>query len=573
MKKLNFMTTFRFLWQYVRDMKWKYAFFYVGWLFHTIVGVIAPILFGNMIDEVIYENDLRGFLRMSLFFLGMTLFGIALYYIIYETYGCLWNGMNRRLRAAMFEQLQHLEASELTSLQHGDTANMIQFWSNEGVHFMIRNVVHNANNLFRILLYLVFLFRINPVFGIVSVVMVPVSVSATFAVNDRIRANSRKNKEAYSGYMGWLFEIAGSFSELRLWRAEESVLQECDGRLKEMNRLTARIEMDNTLGEELLANVKNVVLVIQYGVLAHFAVSGDVKVGTITVLLSFFTMLASSLSQFVGTNLDAQKRIAVVEKICRFLEKKRIDDKALKSDLREAVADVTFENCSFGYRGQADVLDNVSFSLRQGEKVAVTGASGAGKSTLLNLLLGLYEPSAGRILLNGKSITAYRTSSLYDHVSAVFQQVLLFRGTIRENLQMGEAIPEDELVRACKAADIHDYVLAQEDGFDAVLENGGKNLSGGQRQRLGLARAYLKKSDLVVLDEATSALDAETEAEILRHWEEALHGRACIVVSHRLSTVMHCDRVILLKDGKISAMGTPAWMREQCREFRELFAL
>lgn len=202
MKKLNFMTTFRFLWQYVRDMKWKYAFFYVGWLFHTIVGVIAPILFGNMIDEVIYENDLRGFLRMSLFFLGMTLFGIALYYIIYEMYGCLWNGMNRRLRAAMFEQLQHLEASELTSLQHGDTANMIQFWSNEGVHFMIRNVVHNANNLFRILLYLVFLFRINPVFGIVSVVMVPVSVSATFAVNDRIRANSRKKQ-------GSLFRIHG----------------------------------------------------------------------------------------------------------------------------------------------------------------------------------------------------------------------------------------------------------------------------------------------------------------------------------------------------------------------------
>lgn len=201
------------------------------------------------------------------------------------------------------------------------------------------------------------------------------------------------------------------------------------------------------------------------------------------------------------------------------------------------------------------------------------GGSGTGKSTLLSLLLGLYEPVEGKILLNGKDITQYNKSSLYDHISAVFQQVLLFKGTIRENLQMGETIPETQLTEACKAAGIYEFISSQENGFDTVIENWGSNLSGGQRQRLGIARAYLKKSDLVIMDEATSALDAGTEAFILDKWTQALRGRTCLVVSHRLSTVMNCDRVILLKAGNISGIGTPVEMREQSQEFRELFAL
>lgn len=561
-------------------MKGRYVFFYVGWLFHTIVGVVTPVIFGNMINEIIYDNDLRAFIHMSLLFLGITVIGIILYYIIYEMYGSLWNGMNRRLRMGMFEQLQQLEASELSALQHGDTVNMIQFWSNEGVHFMVRNIVHNANNLFCIMLYLVMIFRVNPVFGATSVIMVPISVFATLKISGRLRINSKKNKERYSKYIGWLFEIAESFAELRLWSAEENVLKKYNNRQKEMNRLNAKIEMDNTLGEELLANIKNIVLVVQYGLLAYFAICGDMKMGTITVMLAYFTMLSSSLSQFVKYHMDAQKRIAVIEKISQFFEKKRIDNeqgkgdfKEIKTFLLEKITDITFENCSFGYHSQDTVLEKVSFSVRQGEKVAIVGGSGAGKSTLLNLLLGLYEPVAGKILLNGKDITQYNKSSLYDHVSVVFQQILLFAGTIRENLQMGKAIPEAELTEACEAADILAYILAQKDGFDAVIENWGSNLSGGQRQRLGIARAYLKESDLVILDEATSALDAGTEGSILEKWNAALHGRTCLVVSHRLSTVMNCDKVILLKAGKIAGIGTPIEMREKCQEFRELFAL
>ena len=218
-------------------------------------------------------------------------------------------------------------------------------------------------------------------------------------------------------------------------------------------------------------------------------------------------------------------------------------------------------------------MDSVSFSIACGEKVAIVGGSGAGKSTLLNLVLGLYHPKQGEILLNGKNIKQYNRSSLYQYISVVFQQILLFKGTIRENLQMGEDITEAELIKACKAAGIYEYILNQENGFDTIIESWGNNLSGGQKQRLGIARAYLKKSDLVIMDEATASLDAENEALILENLDEILQGRTCMVVSHRLSTVMSCDRIILLKSGKICAMGTPTEMKNNCLEFKELFAL
>lgn len=572
--KLNFCTAFQFLWKYMRDMRLRYFLFYFGWLFHTIVDVITPIVFGAMINQIVYDNNLTAFIKMGFGFLCITVSGIILYYIIYEMYGYLWNGMNRRLRMGMFEQLQKLRASELVALPHGDTVHMIQFWSIEGVNFMVRNIVHNVNNIFRIVLCIVIIFLINPVFGAVTVIMVPVSVAATLKIGSRIRKNSEENKDKYAKYMRWLFEVADSLGELRLWSAEKAILKKYNRKLHEMNRLNSKIEMDNVAGRELLANIKNVILVIQYVLLAYYAVHDSLKIGIITVMITYFTMLSISLSELVTNNMDAQKRIAVIERIHTFLEKERIDDAVEKCDLKENIVEISFENCSFQYGSAgARVLDSVNFSIHNGEKVAIVGSSGSGKSTLLNLMIGLYEPVKGKLLLNGNDITQYNKSSLYDHMSVVFQQVLLFKGTIRENLQMGENIPERELIEACRAAGIEEYISNQEKGFDTVIEKWGENLSGGQRQRLGIARAYLRKSDLVIMDEATSTLDRENEELILEKWDEILHGRTCIVVSHRLNTVMNCDRIILLKDGRIHRIGTPVEMREQCQEFRELFAL
>lgn len=573
--KLNFFTTTRFLWRYMREKKLQYFLFYAGWLFQTVVEVITPIIFGIMINRIVYYSDLTTFLKVGLVFFYVTVFGIILYYMIYEMYGYLWNGINRGLRMEMFEQLQRLSAAEMVSLQHGDTVNMIQYWSMTAVNFVIRNIVHNVNNIFRIILCIVIIFRINPVFGAVSVVMVPLSVFTAFRIGSRIRKNSEKNKEKYAKYISWLFEVISSLGELRFWSAEKTILKRYDDKLDELNELNAKIAMQNTAGAELLENIKNGILVIQYVLLACYAVYGGLMVGTVTVMLTYFTMLSSALSGFAKNTMDAQERISIIERMYAFLCRETTDGKDGQCELKERIAEISFQNCSFRYGSEQPlVLDSLDFSIRQGEKVAVVGSSGSGKSTLLNLVLGLYQPQEGSILLNGKELGQYSRASLYDHISVVFQQVLLLKGTIRENLFMGsERVPEEEMVRACKAAGIYDYIQSQEHGFDTVIEQWGRNLSGGQRQRLGIARAYLRASDLVIMDEATASLDRKNEELILENQKEILQGRTCLVVSHRLRTVMQCDRVLLLKDGRLQGMGTPEEMKERCPEFRELFAL
>lgn len=555
-------------------MRKHYLLFYFCWLFHTIAEVVSPLIFGEMIDCVIYDNDLPGFLKIGMGFFGITVFGIVLYYVTYELYSVVWNGIHRRLRVGIFKKLQNLTAEEMTALQHGDTGNMILFWTSEGVHFMVRNVVHNANNCLRILFCLVVMFLINPVFGLVSVVIVPLSVIATFSIGKRIRTNSGKGNEIYAKYISRLFEIAGAFPEIKIWGAKEYVLKKYDGDLKKMNRVRAKIETDNCVGNEVLANIKNVILVIQYGVLAYYAIVGNLQVGTITVMLAYFNTMSRSLAEVAKYYMDAQQRISIIERIYRFLGKKGMDKGGNCVQPEGRSNEIKVKNCRFRYQNsETDVLSGIDFSVKRGEKVAVVGGSGAGKSTLLNLLLGLYEPQQGEILLDDISLAKIDRDALYRRIGAAFQHVLLFNGTIRENLEMGETIRSEVLEKACRSAGISEYISEQKEGLDTVLERWGSNLSGGQRQRFGIARAYVQGTDFVFLDEVTAALDADTEEFVLNHLEDGLQGRGCVMVSHRLKTVEACDRVIVLKDGKICAEGTPQRLREQCEEYQSLFGL
>ena len=447
-KTLNFGATVKFLWSLMDGMKKPYLLFYFCWLFHTIAGVISPLIFGEMIDCVIYENDLPGFLKIGMAFFGITVFGILLYYVTYELYSVVWNGIHRRLRVGIFRKLQMLTAEDMTALQHGDTGNMILFWTSEGVHFMVRNVVHNLNNCLRILFCLIVMFLINPVFGLVSVIIVPLSVIAAFSIGKRIRANSGKGNEIYAKYVSRLFEIAGAFSEIKVWGAKDYILKKYDGELKEMNRVRAKIETENCVGNEVLANIKNVILVIQYGVLAYYAVVGNLQVGTITVMLAYFNTMSHSLAEVAKYYMDAQQRISIIERIYRFLGRKGTEKGGDVLEPGKQINEIRVKNCSFRYRNsETDVLHGIDFCVKRGEKVAVVGGSGTGKSTLLNLLLGLYEPQQGDILLDEVSIAQIDREALYNRFGAAFQHVLLFNGTIRENLAMGETISEEDMKR------------------------------------------------------------------------------------------------------------------------------
>lgn len=216
-----------------------------------------------------------------------------------------------------------------------------------------------------------------------------------------------------------------------------------------------------------------------------------------------------------------------------------------------------FENVHFAYDGKAEVLRGVSFEVKKGEMVALVGFSGAGKSTIAKLITRFYDPAAGCITIDGTDIRGATLESLRGQIGIVTQDTILFHETIRGNIAFGQTDFSDEQVReAARAAHAVEFIEKLEDGYDAILDEGGGNLSGGQRQRLAIARAVIKDPAILILDEATSSLDSESEKAIQEAISEFVVGRTTLVIAHRLSTIRRADRIVVIHEGQVAEVGT-----------------
>jgi subfamily B ATP-binding cassette protein MsbA len=233
---------------------------------------------------------------------------------------------------------------------------------------------------------------------------------------------------------------------------------------------------------------------------------------------------------------------------------------------------IEYDDISFGYDDEVEVLTDVEFDIRMGEMVAIVGPSGAGKSTLADLLPRFYEPTSGRITIDGIDISKIRLSSLRSLMGIVTQETILFNDTIFNNIAYGlEDCPDEDVVRAAKAANAHDFITAMPGGYDTVIGDRGVQLSGGQRQRLAIARALLKDPQILILDEATSSLDVESEALVQEAIDRLVKGRTTLVIAHRLSTIRNADKIVVVESGRIGQIGTHEELIREEGTYRKLY--
>ena len=239
--------------------------------------------------------------------------------------------------------------------------------------------------------------------------------------------------------------------------------------------------------------------------------------------------------------------------------------------------DIELKNVRFAYRNKGyapvPVIKNMDLHIPAGQSVALIGRSGCGKSTVLSLISRLYEPNGGTITLDGADISTLNQDTIRNSIGMVTQTPYLFSMSLRDNFRLVKNdVTDEEIVEVCKTACVHDDIMRLPDGYDTVIGEGGSMLSGGQRQRIALARALLRDYPVIMLDEATSALDNETQATI-RDAIENMHGkRTVVMIAHRLSTVVNCERLFYLENGKVLASGTHAELLERCPEYRRLYS-
>jgi ABC-type multidrug transport system fused ATPase/permease subunit len=286
--------------------------------------------------------------------------------------------------------------------------------------------------------------------------------------------------------------------------------------------------------------------------------AGVMTAGALTVFLSYLAKFFKPVQDLATmTNSIAQTAVGV-DRIRAILEADTvIPEKANAHEPESIAGEIVFDRVAFAYNPDAPVLKEVSFKIKPGEMIGVVGPTGGGKSTIVSLIPRFYDPTAGKIEIDGVDIRDYKLQGLRNHIGYVLQETVLFRGPVRDNIAYGRAgATEEEIMNAAKLADVDEFVSRMPHGYDTVVGERGDTLSGGQRQRIGIARAIIRNNPILILDEPTAALDTESESLVIKALERLMKGRTVITIAHRLSTIRNSSKILVLKEGVVAEQGT-----------------
>ena len=334
------------------------------------------------------------------------------------------------------------------------------------------------------------------------------------------------------------------------------------GRFRNQAERAVDARVNLTVRQTLFSTAVNVItgigtaIVLGYG--AYRILQGHVSGGDLLVLITYVAKVYSPLQQVSTTVTHLQEQYVNLQGALQLLdEKPAVKDAPGAYKMGRASGHVRFEGVNFSYQGRVDTLRDVSFEARPGDRIAIVGPTGAGKTTLMNLLTRFYDPSGGRILLEGFDTRKITLKAWREQISLVLQEPLLFSGSLADNIRYGRLeASRDEVVEAAKAANVHDFIMHLPEKYETKLGEGGKQLSGGERQRISVARAFVKDAPILILDEPTSSIDSKTEAVILNSLERLMEGRTTFMIAHRLSTVRAADLILVMNHGRLVEQGT-----------------
>lgn len=486
------------------------------------------------------------------------------------------NRIMNKMRCELFEHLQLMSAEFHNNNRSGSLVTRVNS-DVEQVHEFIWGVVTNIwIDGITIIIYIVLLCRINVFLTIVACFALPVSVIATKRIRERISQNSRKARKGLSDISGYMQEKMSGFSVVKLFgmeKFENDKFKEYSDKIYKYNRNTNRFF---SLGEAITSSFSEVICSVVVCLSAILIVKDKMTIGEMIIFETYIAYFITPIKRFAELNVTYSKSIAGIERVFDIFDiKPEIHEKenALIFSGKEDVR-IAFQNVNFRYDKTASeyILKDISFSIEPEEKVALIGSSGCGKSTIINLLARFYDIDSGKISFGNRDLYDYSMASIYNQMGIVFQETILFSGTIEENVRYGKINATiQELERAAEAANATDFIKNFPDGWNTMIGERGTGLSGGQKQRISIARVFLKNPKLLILDEATSALDSESEAQVQDALDNLMKKRTTIIIAHRLSTIVNADKIIVMDKGKIVEIGAHEQLLQLNGRYKELY--
>ncbi|PZI45476.1 SAV1866 family putative multidrug efflux ABC transporter [Staphylococcus aureus] len=569
--------------QFVKPYKYRiFATIIVG-IIKFGIPMLIPLLIKYAIDGVINNHALTTDEKVHHLTIAI---GIALFIFVIvrppiefiRQYLAQWtsNKILYDIRKKLYNHLQALSARFYANNQVGQVISRVINDVEQTKDFILTGLMNIWLDCITIIIALSIMFFLDVKLTLAALFIFPFYILTVYVFFGRLRKLTRERSQALAEVQGFLHERVQGISVVKSFAIEDNEAKNFDK--KNTNFLTRALKHTrwNAYSFAAINTVTDIGPIIVIGVGAYLAISGSITVGTLAAFVGYLELLFGPLRRLVASFTTLTQSFASMDRVFQLID----EDYDIKNgvgaqpiEIKQGRIDI--DHVSFQYNdNEAPILKDINLSIEKGETVAFVGMSGGGKSTLINLIPRFYDVTSGQILIDGHNIKDFLTGSLRNQIGLVQQDNILFSDTVKENILLGRPTATDEeVVEAAKMANAHDFIMNLPQGYDTEVGERGVKLSGGQKQRLSIARIFLNNPPILILDEATSALDLESESIIQEALDVLSKDRTTLIVAHRVSTITHADKIVVIENGHIVETGTHRELMSKQGAYEHLYSI
>jgi ATP-binding cassette subfamily B multidrug efflux pump len=551
----------RRVYQYAKEYRRNLTIGVTTILLGAVTGLLSPYLHKIAIDQIILPFDLSGFIWWIPIFVFVTIMNYVFQYVQVFQMRILGEKVVAKMRDEMISKLQKISLRYFSEGEIGrimsrptNDANTVRIFLRMG----LTSIILDTSS---ILGSFIIIFLLNVKLALIAISILPVAFALAWLLGRFSRSAYRKVLSALAGLTAKMQENLAGIKVIKSLVHEKKSYEEFrETQDKNINANLHAVRISSSYQPIiLLMRIIGTALILYFG--SMMVATGEITLGTIVAFIEYQFQYFMPLMDLVVVYDQYQSTMAAIERMFDLVDTKIEVEEPAPEKAAEigTLANMRFENVTFGYDPNIPVIKDVSFTLDNFKKLAIVGPTGAGKSTLINLLARFYDPLQGRILVNDHDVKDIRIESLRKQMGIVLQDSFLFPMSVRDNIRFGR--PEasnDEVLKAAKAVGAHEFILKLPGEYDYLIQEGSSNISIGQRQLISFARTLLTNPKLLILDEATSSIDPYTELVVQNALKKLLENRLAIIIAHRLSTIRLCDQIIVVDEGRAVEQGTHA---------------